>query len=298
MPALAAIAAGQHQFLAAPVAPFRLGGEVFDTDERVLIQAVVNLSQDSTYRTSIAPDAASAVRKALIAVAEGADVVDLGAESTNERAGRVSADDQLRTLEPVVRELRTAGVVTSVESYYPQVVEQLVAAGAGVINLTGAADDDAMFTIAAEAGAALILCFVPGSDVRQQWALPPGPAGLAEVVAHLRPRLERALELGVTSVAVDPGIGFSYSNLSDPRRRLAAQSQYLLFGGMLRQLGYPVLQSLPNAFSVFQEHYRAAEGYFAFLAMLGRAGLLRVHEVGHVRAVREAMAVEIAATEG
>lgn len=295
---LAGIAAGQQRFHEQPVASFRLGETVFDTDERALIQAVVNLSPDSSYRTSIAPDTASAIRKSLVAVAEGADFVDLGAESTNERAGRVSAEDQFRVLEPVVRELHAAGVVTSVESYYPQVVERLVEAGAGVINLTGTADDDAMFGIAADSGASLILCYVPGRDVRQESALPPGPAGLAEVVAHLRPRLERALELGVASIAVDPGIGFSYGNLRDPAMRLAAQSQYLLLGGTLRQLGYPVLQSLPNAFAVFQEHYRAAEGYFAMLALLGRAGLLRVHEVGHVRAVRSAMAVDLAAGDG
>jgi dihydropteroate synthase len=96
----------------------------------------------------------------------------------------------------------------------------------------------------------------------------------------------------VTSIAVDPGIGFSYANLRDPSDRIAAQSRYLLYGGQLRQLGFPVLQSLPHAFAIFQEHYRSAEGYFAVLALLGGAGVLRVHEVGQVRAVAAALRIE------
>lgn len=294
---LAAIAADQRHHESMPVAPVRLGERLFDTDQRALIQAVVNLSPDSSYRTSIAPDTDSAIRKSLVAVAEGADFVDLGAESSNERAGRVDAQTQIRTLEPVVARLHGAGVVTSVESYYPQVIERLVACGAGVINLTGTADDAAVFNIAAQSGASLILCYVPGANVRQDAALPPGAAGVAAVVEHLRPRLHAALDAGVTSVMVDPGIGFSYANLRDPARRLAAQSRYLLLGATLRQLGFPVLQSLPNAFSVFQEHYRTAEGYFAVLALLGGAGVLRVHEVGQVRAVREALSVDLSAED-
>lgn len=290
---LAELAAAQRPFHRAEVAPLRLGGALRDTEQRAVIMAAVNLSGDSTYRTSIAPDTESAVRKSMIAVADGAEVVDLGAESSNERAGRVPAAEQARVLLPVVQRLHAAGVVISVESYFPSVIEGMLDAGASVVNLTGSADDDAVFTMTAQAQATLLLCYVPGQTVRDAAALPAGRQGIQQVVDTLRPRLDRALERGVTSVAVDPGIGFSYANLSDPMARIAVQSRYLLLSGTLRQLGYPVLQSLPNAFALFQEHYRTAEGYFAVLALLGGAGMLRVHEVGQVRAVREALSVDL-----
>lgn len=294
LPLLASIEALNRQALQRPVAPLRIGDRELDTDRRAAIQAVVNLSPDSTYRTSIAPDTESALRRSRIAAAAGADFVDLGAESTSQGAGVVDAQRQLDALAPVVRELHGEGIATSVESYHPVVLERLVALGAEVINLTGSADDDAVFAIAAESGAALILCFVPEPTVRHGAELPQGAGAVQHVVDHLRPRLERALAAGVTSIAVDPGIGFSYANLSSPAARVAAQSRYLLLGGALRQLGYPVLQSLPHAFPVFQEHYRSGEAFYAVLALLGGAGVLRVHEVGEVRAVREALAIDVA----
>lgn len=290
---LAAIAAAEAPYHAMPVAPLRLGVRTLDTDSRPAIAAVVNLSPDSTYRTSIAPDTDSAVRRARIAIAEGADFVDLGAESTSQHAGRADVEQQLSMLGPVIERLTAEGIASSVESYFPEVIERLVGAGARLINLTGSRDDDEVFRIAARSGATLILCYAPGSDVRQPASLPGGSRGMDAVVANLRPRVGRALDLGVRSLVVDPGIGFSYANLRDPMARIESQSQYLLLGGRLRQLGFPVLQSLPNAFTIFQEHYRAAEGYFAVLALLGRAGVLRVHEVGQVRAVSSALRVRV-----
>lgn len=288
---LARIAVEYEAQFKAPVAPLLVGGRALDTDAKPAIQAVVNLSPDSTYRTSIAPDAASAVRKARIAFAEGADFIDLGAESSNERAARVGPEQQVEQLRPVVEQLAAEGIPVSVESYYPAVVGALLEAGAAIVNLTGSADDDEVFRMAADAGATVLLCYVPQRNVREDASLPVGETGLRQVVESLRPRLDRALSAGVPSIAVDPGLGFSYANLRDARARIAVQSRYLLLSAALRELGHPVLQSLPNAFAVFQEHFRAAEGYFAVLALLGGAGVLRVHEVGHVRAVAEAMAL-------
>jgi dihydropteroate synthase len=95
----------------------------------------------------------------------------------------------------------------------------------------------------------------------------------------------------VAGIVIDPGLGFYYANLTDPMTRTRFQTEQLLQTFRLRTLGVPVCQSLPHAFDIFTEHYRSAEAYFAVLAMLGRADLLRTHEVAQVRAVCRAMAL-------
>ena len=75
------------------VAPLRVADRVFDVDSQPVIMGTVNLSRDSTYRESVAVSADSAVRKAAVMAAEGADIVDIGAESSTARAARVDACD-------------------------------------------------------------------------------------------------------------------------------------------------------------------------------------------------------------
>ncbi|MEK9809680.1 MAG: dihydropteroate synthase, partial [Candidatus Nanopelagicales bacterium] len=95
---LAELASRYPEALAAHVAPLRVGDRSYDS---TALMATVNLSRDSTYRESIAPTVESAVRKARVAAAEGAAIVDIGAESTTARAARIDADEQLRRLLPV-----------------------------------------------------------------------------------------------------------------------------------------------------------------------------------------------------
>lgn len=271
------------------VEPLRVGARLIDTDQAPALQAVVNLSTDSTYRTSIAPDHESALRKATIAMAEGADFVDIGAESTAPTGRRVGAAEQIQILLPVVKMFAAAGIPMSVESYEVEVIKACVAAGAQIVNLTGSQYDDEVFAVAADAGATVLLCYAPQANVKEDSQLPSIDVGLGMVLDNLGPRVDRARELGVTSLAVDPGIGFSFTNLATPVQRIRVQSHYLLHSAALRKLGVPVLQSLPNAFPIFQEHYRQGESYFAVLALLGGAGVLRVHETGPVRAVAATM---------
>ncbi len=102
-------------------------------------------------------------------------------------------------------------------------------------------------------------------------------------------RLAHARSLGVTSVAVDPGIGFGFSWLPDPMDRVRYQSISLAQSFRLRRLGVPVCQALPAAMDLFVEEVRTAEGFFAVLASLGGTGIYRTHEVPRVAAVLSAM---------
>lgn len=288
---LARLAVEHADDLGHPVAPFRVGSRALDTDARPALMGVVNLSQDSWYRESIAPSTADAVRRGTVLAAQGADLVDVGAESVVAGSARVGPADQARALVPVVEGLAAAGVAVSVESYQPEVVRAVLVAGAQVLNLTGSADDDAMFALAAEHDAALVLCHVLGENPRELSDTPVEADPYPSMLEQFARRVARARELGVTAgIAVDPGIGFGFRRLTDPRDRVRHQAAVLLGSFRLRRLGLPVCHALPAGFDYFTDEVRTAEGFFAVLAGLGGTGIHRTHEVPRVRAVLAAMA--------
>lgn len=285
---LAALARAHREDLAHPVEPLRIGEAVFDTDHRPAVMGCVNLSHDSTYRESIATTTDAAVRKGRIMAAEGADVVDVGAESSTPRAARVDPRAQAVALVPVVKELTAGGIAVSAEAYDPVVVRAALDAGAAVVNYTGSAHDDEVFTAVAAHAATVVLCYVPGTDVREVTDVDladPFP-GLLE---HFERRVALARSHGVDRIALDPGMGFSYGNLVDPQVRLRHQTRVLLRSPRLRRLGLPVCQSVPHAFALFGDQFRTAEGFFTVLAHLAGTGLVRTHEVAHVGAVLRAL---------
>ena len=286
---LAHLAATHGDALAHPVAPVRIDGVLRDLDADPLIMGVVNLSRDSTYRDSIAVSTESAVRRARVQHAQGAAVVDLGAESSTLRASRVPEADQVETLIPVIESLSAGGIATSVEAYSPRVVAAGLQAGACVVNLTGRSDPERIYALAAEHDAAVIICYVPGANVREVRELPLDADPVPLLIDHFGVRIEQARTHGVEHVIIDPGLGFYYGNLTDPMVRVRHQAQVLLGSFRLRVLGVPICQALPHAFDLFEEEFRTAEGFFAVLAAMGRANVLRTHEVARVRATLVAL---------
>jgi dihydropteroate synthase len=224
-----------------------------------------------------------------IQAAQGAAVIDLGAESSNAGAARVTAADQIATLVPAVKELATEAVV-SVETYEPEVVRACLDAGAGILNMTGRQHEDEMLALAAEYDAAVVMCFGTTANVREIADVPPDADPMPVLLDHFGPRLEHARSLGVHKVVVDPGMGFYYGNLVDPMTRARHQARVLAQTFQLRPLGVPVCNVLPHTYDIFGDEFRKAEGFYGVLAALGGSHLLRIHEVAHLRVVLRAMA--------
>lgn len=286
---LAALAQAHRDDLDHPVQPVRLGGRSVDTDTAPVVMGCLNLSKDSTYRESIAVSVGAAVRKGTVMAAQGADLVDVGAESSTAKAARVDPQAQADALVPVVEGLVAAGVPVSAEAYDPVVVKAALAAGAAVVNYTGSAHDEDVFSAVAGAGATVVLCYVPGADVREVTDVDlddPFPA----ILDHFERRVALARACGVEHLVLDPGMGFYYGNLTDPQVRVNHQMRVLLRSSRLRRLGLPVCQAVPHAFALFEDQFRTAEGFFAVFAALAGVGVIRTHEVPHVRAVLAAMA--------
>src|SRR5512138_870486 len=114
---------------ALPVKEFSIGGRRFHFNSRPSIMGVVNLSADSWYRESVCLTTDAAVRRGRMIVEQGADIVDIGAESTLAQAARVGEAQQSSKLLPVIRELRQAGALVSVETYQLAVARACLEAG-------------------------------------------------------------------------------------------------------------------------------------------------------------------------
>jgi len=291
---LADLAALHQQYadlLAAPVEPVRVPhdrGDVVIGDAAPTLMSCINLSRDSTYRESVAFGTDDAVRMGRIHLAQGARVLDVGAESSVDGAERVRAADQRTRLVPVVEALAAEAVV-SVETYEPSVVEACLAAGARVLNMTGREHEERMLALAAEHDAAVVMCFGESPNVRDIADVPPGDDPFPALLDPFGPRVERARALGVARLVIDPGVGFTYRNLTTPVQRAAFQTRVLAQTFRLRPLGVPVCNALPHSHELFGDEFRKAEGFYAVLAALGGTHLMRVHEVAHLRAVLGAM---------
>ena len=152
---------------AARVKEFSIGGRQFNFNSRPAIMGVVNLSPDSWYRESVCLTAEAAVQRGRVLTAQGADIVDVGAESTLAHAARLDDATQNSKLLPVIKELRAANILVSVESYSPTVTRACLEAGANVLNLTGTDRSDEFFHLVAAHDAAIIICYVQGKNVRE-----------------------------------------------------------------------------------------------------------------------------------
>ena len=273
----------------ARVAEFTIGGVPFDFNSRPAIMGVVNLSSDSWYRESVCLTTEAAVRRGITLAAQGADLVDVGAESTLAHAARIEEVAQNSRLIPVIRELRAANVLVSVETYQPAVTRACLEAGANVLNLTGAERSDELFRLVAEHDAAVIICYVQGRNVREVGDYDLNADPIPAMRDYFARQIEVAQRNGVTRILVDPGLGFYYRNLQDSATRVRHQMRVFLNTFRLRTLGFPVCHALPHAFEYFGEEVRCAEPFFAVLASLGKTDLFRTHEVPRIRAVLQTM---------
>ncbi|MEO1511525.1 MAG: dihydropteroate synthase, partial [Planctomycetota bacterium] len=189
--------------------------------ERTALMGVVNATPDSFSDAghNLDPEAALATARAMIA--RGADLLDVGGESTRPGADRVRAEEQISRVVPVISAIRAAGIDTpiSIDSTIPAVAEAALEAGANAINdVSGASEHPEILALAAERGCGIALMHrlrPPGEDsYSDRYRHAPE---YADVAAHVRDALEsmasRALDAGCApaSICLDPGLGFGKS---------------------------------------------------------------------------------------
>jgi dihydropteroate synthase len=282
---LSELQAAHSEAYYAEVADFDIGGRAFNFNQDPAIMGVINLSKDSWYRESVCLNTEQAVRRAELLMAQGADVIDLGAESTLAHASLVEKDRQWQSLEPMVEKILEKGGIVSLETYHLDLVKRALERGVQVINLTGHANSKDVYQLCADHHAAVIICYVQGANVRSVESLDFEGDPIQEMMDWFEIEIDHACEAGVERIFLDPGLGFYYRNLQDGASRVKHQMKTFLNTFRLRELGWPVCHALPHSFETFGEEVRTAESFFAILALLGKTDLLRTHEVSKVKAV-------------
>ena len=273
------------------VREFSIGNQFFPFNSKPAIMGVVNLSPDSWYRESVCLSAESAIARGKILAAQGADVIDIGAESSLSNAERSDDSMQNSRLLPVIRGLCAEKILVSVETYHPAVTRVCLEAGANVLNLTGNVGGKEMFRMVAAHDAAVIICYVQGDNVREVGDFDSTADPIATMHEYFARQIELATHSGVNKILIDPGLGFYYRNLQDSAIRVRHQMSVFLNTFRLRSLGFPVCHALPHAFEYFGDEVRTAESFFAVLAALGKTDLFRTHEVAKTRAVLDTLKV-------
>ena len=189
-----------------------------------------------------------------------------------------------------MKELAEQGVVVSIETYEPAVARSCLEAGALLLNYSGGlASDGEIFPIVADHQATIILCHIEGENARDVNARGVDEDPIPGMLDYFDRRVERARSVGVDRIAIDPGIGFSQEGSVTAGVRINYQARALLNTFRLRRIGLPVCHALPHAFSLFEDEFRTAEGFFAVLAHMGGTGIYRTHEVPRIRAVLAAL---------
>ncbi|MCS0639033.1 dihydropteroate synthase [Streptomyces sp. LP05-1] len=270
--------------------------------DRCAVMGVVNVTPDSFSDGGRWFDTTAAVKRGLALVAEGADLVDVGGESTRPGAPRVDEEEELRRVVPVVRQLTAEGVTVSVDTMRATVARRAVEAGAVLVNdVSGGLADPEMVPSVAAAGVPFVVMhwrgFSAGMNSRAVYR-----DVVPEVLAELRDRMTAVVDGGIPPerLVIDPGLGFA---------KQAPHDLALLAGiGALRGLGRPVLIAASR--KRFLGHILAREGTappparerdaataaVSAIAAHRGAWAVRVHEVrATADAVRVARAVEGAA---
>ncbi|MFF7193180.1 dihydropteroate synthase [Streptomyces sp. NPDC088197] len=268
--------------------------------DRCAVMGVVNVTPDSFSDGGRWFDPELAVKHGLDLVAQGADMVDVGGESTRPGAKRVDEAEELRRVVPVVRELAAAGVLVSVDTMRGSVAEQAVAAGARLVNdVSGGLADPAMVPAVAAAGVPFVVMHWRGQSIDMNNRAVYTDV-LGEVVTELRAGLDRAVAGGIDPglVILDPGLGFAKT--ADHDLTLLAHLS------ALRELGRPLLVAASrkrflgrilagdNGEPPPARERDAATAAVTAIAAREGAWAVRVHEVhASADAVRVARAIEI-----
>ncbi|WP_176582907.1 dihydropteroate synthase [Streptomyces marincola] len=267
--------------------------------DRCAVMGVVNVTPDSFSDGGRWFDTEAAIKRGLALVTEGADLIDVGGESTRPGASRVDEAEELRRVVPVVRALAAEGAVVSVDTMRASVARAAVAAGARVVNdVSGGRADPGMVPSVAEAGVPFVVMHWRGQSVdMNERAVYADVVG--EVVAELRESVERAVAGGIPAerLIADPGLGFAKQAAHDlalvaatARLRAELGLPLLVAASRKRFLGRALVP--PGAAPPPARARDAATAAVTALAAGAGAWAVRVHEVrANADAVRVVRAV-------
>jgi dihydropteroate synthase len=273
---------------------WKIGERVFDVARQGLIMGVLNVTPDSFSDGGnfLTPD--TAIAHGLIMAAEGADIIDVGGESTRPGAEPVPVEEELRRVIPVVEKLRARiDIPISIDTSKAEVAHAAIQAGASVVNdVTGGRGDNEMMPLIAETESAFVVMHMQGTPQTMQIE-PQYDDVVSEIANFFRQQYARAIGLSIEPMAIafDPGIGFGKTldhnlQLLAQLERLRVHDRPLVIGVSRKSF----LGRLVNS-SDMSDRLAPAVALTSLLRTRG-ADVLRVHDVKeNVSALRVADAV-------
>lgn len=247
-----------------------------------LVMGIVNVTPDSFSDGGLFFAPEDAIRHGRRLVEDGADILDVGGESTRPGSDAVTAEEELRRVLPVIEELaKERSAVISIDTMKPEVASACLRAGARIVNDVSGLRNPQMREVAARNGAAVVIMHMQGTPKTMQHA-PRYDDVVDEIAAYLETQAAVAREAGIREIAIDPGIGFG---------KTAAHNFEIL--GRLRELtdlGYPLLvgvsrksflRKMPGGEATGQQ----IEGTIAacVVAAMHGANVIRVHDVAECK---------------
>ena len=185
--------------------------QIIEIGDQPLIMGILNVTPDSFSDGGNYTDLNKAINHAKIMLLEGADIIDIGGESTRPGADKVSAEDEIERVIPVVKELsHSTNAVISIDTTKAEVAKAAIEAGAHIINdISALTHDPLMESVAKESGTGIILMHMLGTPQTMQ-NTPEYTDVVMQVSDYLAERITKLTQAGIDqkSIAIDPGIGF------------------------------------------------------------------------------------------
>ena len=276
---------------------FTIGNKKFNFNSQTGIMGVINLSTDSWWNHTICYNTEQAIRRGRLLTAQGADIVDIGSEATSSNTERADQLKQISLVLPVIETFSQEGILTSIDTYYPEVAQECLKNGANVINHTGRENSEEMYRVVADFDAAIIICYVQGKHARDVglFDFESAKDPITLVYDYFAKEIETATKLGVKKIFIDPAVGLGYTNFyyqyKNVSNRLGYQVRSILNSFRLRKLGFPVFNQIPTAIEIFGEEIRSGQVFTGVFALLGKSDMLRTHEVVKMKAIIECMSL-------
>ncbi len=257
-----------------------LGNKTLDLSSRTHLMGVLNVTPDSFSDGGKFLDAKSAIEQGLLMAEEGADIIDVGGESTRPGADAISAEDEARRVLPVIDGLRKkTDIPISIDTYKSEVARRALDAGAAMINdISALRFDPAMGKVAKDYDVPVVLMHIKGTPKNMQ-ENPSYANVMKEISEYLEQSMEIASEAGIDEdkIIVDPGIGFG-KRVQDNLRIVKNLRE-------LAHLGRPILIGLSRKSFIGKvldlPVQKRLEGSLAALAVAitNGANIIRVHDV-------------------
>ncbi len=274
--------------------------------KEIIVAGVLNVTPDSFYDGGKNSDLGSALSHARRMIEDGADIIDIGGESTRPDSSYVSADEEKLRVIPVIKELsKETHIPISIDTYKAEVAEEAIKAGAQIINdISGLQADDEMARVAAENNTPIIIMHIKGHP----HDFPKDPVYdnlIPEIISFFERRIEDAVNSGIAhnNIIIDPGIGFG----KKPEHNLAILRQLNDF----KCLNLPIMVGtsrksfISNVLELSDEqNLPTSDARLAgtlvtlIIAVINGANIVRVHDVREaVQAIKMYRAIESAKCE-